>query len=142
MEGWEIIKTDQGNAKVLNNIFSRFIKYLGIPQYNQAVSISQSAKSPLIAKIPLILWVQRILLLTKEIILVLLKSKKGVLLNFGNWKSSFMMRQDSEKWTNKLRKSVIRCQCGYGNHFLREKPKISSEFSEFPKQKLTLQKFI
>ena len=48
MEGWEIIKTDQGNSKVLKNIFSKLINYISIPQYNQAVPISKSAKDPLI----------------------------------------------------------------------------------------------
>ena len=34
VEGEEIIKTDQANAKVLNNFFSNIIKNRGIPQYN------------------------------------------------------------------------------------------------------------
>ena len=33
--GKEIIKTNQANAKVLNNFFSNIIKNLEIPQYNQ-----------------------------------------------------------------------------------------------------------
>ena len=35
VEGKEIIKTNQANAKVLNNFFSNIIKNLEIPQYNQ-----------------------------------------------------------------------------------------------------------
>ena len=35
VEGQEIIKTSQANAKVLNNFFSNIIKNLEIPQYNQ-----------------------------------------------------------------------------------------------------------
>ena len=35
VEGKEIIKTDQANAKVLNNFFFNIIKNLEIPQYSQ-----------------------------------------------------------------------------------------------------------
>ena len=33
---------------MLKNIFSKLINYISIPQYNQAVPISKSAKDPLI----------------------------------------------------------------------------------------------
>ena len=44
MEGKEIIKTDQVNAKVLNNFFSNIIKNLEILQYNQGDPICQNIK--------------------------------------------------------------------------------------------------
>ena len=46
VEGEEIIKTDQANAKVLNNFFSNVIKHLEIPLYNQVDPICQNIKEP------------------------------------------------------------------------------------------------
>ena len=48
MDGEEIIKTDQANAKVLSNFFSNIIKNLEIPQYNQVGTICQNKKDPVI----------------------------------------------------------------------------------------------
>ena len=51
VEGKEIIKTDQANAKMLNNFFSNIIKNLEIPQYNQIDPICQNIKDPVIKAI-------------------------------------------------------------------------------------------
>ena len=51
VEGKEIIKTDQANAKMLNNFFSNIIKNLEIPQYNQIDPICQNIKDPVIKTI-------------------------------------------------------------------------------------------
>ena len=48
VEGEEIIKTDQENAKVVNNFFSNIIKNLEIPEYNQVDPICQNIKHPFI----------------------------------------------------------------------------------------------
>ena len=51
VEGEEIIKTNQVNAKVLNNFFSNIIKNLEIPQYNQVDPICRNIKDPVIKAI-------------------------------------------------------------------------------------------
>ena len=51
VKGKEIIKTDQANAKMLNNFFSNIIKNLEIPQYNQIDPICQNIKDPVIKAI-------------------------------------------------------------------------------------------
>ena len=51
VEGEKIIKTNQANAKVLNNFFSNAIKNLEIPQYNQVDPIGQNIKDPVIKAI-------------------------------------------------------------------------------------------
>ena len=50
MEGLEIIKTNQANAIVLNDLFSNIIKNLEIPQYNRDL-ISQNIMDPVIKAI-------------------------------------------------------------------------------------------
>ena len=50
VEGKEIIKTDQANAKVLNN-FSNIIKNFEIPLYNQVDPICQNVRNPVIQAI-------------------------------------------------------------------------------------------
>ena len=45
-EGEKIIKTDQANAKVLNDFFSNIIKKREISQYNQVDPICQKIKDP------------------------------------------------------------------------------------------------
>ena len=51
VEGKEIIKTDQANAKMLNNFFNNIIKNLEIPQYNQIDPICQNIIDPVIKAI-------------------------------------------------------------------------------------------
>ena len=51
VEGEEIIKTNQANAKVLNNFFSIIIKNLEIPLYSQVDPICQNIKDPVIKAI-------------------------------------------------------------------------------------------
>ena len=51
VEGKEITKIDQTNAKVLNNFFSNIIKNLEISLYNQVEPICQNIKDPLIKAI-------------------------------------------------------------------------------------------
>ena len=51
VEGKEIIKTDQANAKMLNNFFNNIIKNLEIPQYNQIDPICQNITDPVIKTI-------------------------------------------------------------------------------------------
>ena len=48
VDGVEIIKTDQANAKVLNNFFSNIMKHLEIPQFSQIDPISHDMKDPVI----------------------------------------------------------------------------------------------
>ena len=50
-EGEETIKTDQANAKVLNNFFPNIIKNLEIPLYSQVDPICQNMKDPVIKAI-------------------------------------------------------------------------------------------
>ena len=51
VEGKEITKIDQTNAKVLNNFFSNIIKNLEISLHNQVEPICQNIKDPLIKAI-------------------------------------------------------------------------------------------
>ena len=51
VEGKEITKIDQTNAKVLNNFFSNIIKNLEISLYNQVDPICQNMKDPVIKAI-------------------------------------------------------------------------------------------
>ena len=51
VKGKEIIKTDQANAKMLNNFFTNIIKDLEIPQYNQIDPICQNIIDPVIKAI-------------------------------------------------------------------------------------------
>ena len=51
VEGKEIIKTDQANAKVLNNFFFNIIKNFEIPQYSQLGPICHNIKDPVIKAI-------------------------------------------------------------------------------------------
>ena len=48
VEEKENYKTDQANAKLLNNFFSNIMKNIEISQYNQVDQISQNIKVPVI----------------------------------------------------------------------------------------------